>query len=40
MLCEEMIAVCSEIGTEQISTLFGENVEFLGRVHKTEKSYY
>jgi len=29
MLYKEIIAVCSQIHTEQINTLFGQNVEFL-----------
>jgi len=29
MLYREMIAVCSEIDTEHINTLCGQNVEFL-----------
>jgi len=28
MLCEEIIAVCSEIHTKHINTLCGQNVEF------------
>jgi len=28
MLCKEIIAVCSEIHTEHINTLCGQNVEF------------
>jgi hypothetical protein len=29
MLYREMIAVCSQIHTERINTLFGQNVELL-----------
>jgi hypothetical protein len=29
MLCREIIAVCSEINTEQVSALCGQNVELL-----------
>jgi hypothetical protein len=29
MLCRELIAVCSEIHTKHINTLFGQNVELL-----------
>jgi len=29
MLCRELIAVCSEIHTEHINTLFGQSVQLL-----------
>jgi len=33
MLYKEIIAVCSEIHSEHINTLFGQNVEFVSVKH-------
>jgi hypothetical protein len=30
MLCREIVAVCSEMHTKHVSTLCGQNVEFIG----------
>jgi hypothetical protein len=38
MLYKERIAVCSEVHTEQINTLCGQNVELLGSIGILSKS--
>ena len=42
MLCEEITAVCSEIRTKYINTLFGQNVEerrYQIRINAEESSH-
>jgi len=33
MLCSEIIAVCSDIHTKHINTLWGQNVQFVTTVY-------
>jgi len=40
MLCREIIAVCSEIHTEHINSVCGQNVEFLGSFAKLQKATF
>jgi hypothetical protein len=40
MLYREIIAVCSEIDTEHIHTLYGQNVEFLSIKPRGNYSYH
>jgi hypothetical protein len=39
MLYREIVAVCSEIHTEQINTLCGQNVGFLNTILERDVTY-